>query len=151
MKDRTRTLDWRFLAMLAFLLMVAYLVLTGVVAIRDSAEKGHRIDSLIAAGQQADADASRERQALLDAQHRLLERLDAYDARQRDLLAYLRAHGIEIPTRFIQTPRASFTPTPRVTRNGSTTTTGTGTTQPQTATKPGKGKAKGHHKHRGKS
>ena len=106
MIERPRTFDWRFLAMLAFLLMVGYLVTTGVVAIQQNAEKGRQIDSLIAAGQRADDAAARQRDELLAAQHRLLTRLDAYDARQRRLLAYLRRHGIDIPPRFIEVPVA---------------------------------------------
>ena len=112
MSERPRIFaDWRFLAMLAFLLMVGYLVLTGVTAIqrtgeldRQNAAKSSQIDSLIKSGRQANADATRERQALLAAQQRLLIRLDTYDARQRALLAYLRKHGIEIPTRFVEVP-----------------------------------------------
>ena len=105
MSERPRLFaDWRFLAMLAFLLMVGYLVLTGVVAIQQNAEKGRQIDALVTASHRADADATRQRDALLDSQRRLLARLDAYDARQRALLAYLRKHGVEIPTRFIEAP-----------------------------------------------
>ena len=103
MNDK-RTLDWRFLAMLTFFLMVGYLVLTGVVAIQQNAEKGRQIDSLITAAHRADDDASRQRDELLSAQHRLLTRLDAYDAQQRALLGYLRVHGVQIPTRFIEAP-----------------------------------------------
>lgn len=99
-----RTLDWRFLAMLAFLLMVAYLVVTGVSAIQQNSEKGHQIDALITAAQQADADATRQRDDLLAAQRVLLSRIDAYDARQQALLQYLRKHGIDIPTRFVEVP-----------------------------------------------
>lgn len=106
MIERPRIFDWRFLAMLAFLLMVSYLVLTGVTAIQQNAEKGRQIDSLIAAGERANADATRQRDDLLAAQRRLLSRLDAYDARQRALLAYLRRHGIDIPTRFVEVPVA---------------------------------------------
>ena len=96
--------DWRFMVSLAFLLMVGYLVLTGVSAMQQNADKDRRdairsaqINDLIAAGQRSNEAASRERQALLN-------RLSAYDARQRALLAYLRAHGVEIPTRFIEAP-----------------------------------------------
>ena len=104
MSERRMFADWRFLAMLAFLLMVGYLVLTGIVAIQQNAEKGRQIDSLIVAAQRSDEAATRQRDELLAAQHRLLVRIDSYDARQRVLLAYLRRHGIEIPTRFIQAP-----------------------------------------------
>lgn len=112
MSDRKPRLfaDWRFAISLAFLLMVGYLVLTGVSAIRQDAEKGRQIEALIASGRQADAEARRERDHLLTAQHRLLVRIDAYDARQRALLAYLRKHGVEIPTRFVQAP--SFVKSP---------------------------------------
>ena len=105
MSERRMFADWRFMVTLAFLLMVGYLVLTGVVAIQQNAEKGRQIDSLIAAGHRADDAATRQRDQLLASQNRLLARLDAYDARQRALLAYLRAHGIEIPTRFVVAPR----------------------------------------------
>lgn len=97
MTARSRTFDWRFLAMLAFLLMVGYLVLTGVVAIQQNAEKGRQIDSLIATAREDRADANRQQLVLL-------ERLNTYDARQRALLAWLRKNGIDIPTRFIEVP-----------------------------------------------
>jgi len=97
--------DWRFAVSLGFLIMVSYLVLTGVVAIQQNAEKGRQIDALVTASHRADADASRQRDALLDSQARLLARLDAYDARQRALLAYLRAHGVQIPVRYVVAPR----------------------------------------------
>jgi hypothetical protein len=104
MSERPRTFDWRFLAMLAFLLMVGYLVLTGVVAIQQNAEKGRQIDALISASQQADRSATRQRDALLASQRRLLSRLDSSEAQQRALLEYLRRHGVDIPTRFIEVP-----------------------------------------------
>lgn len=105
MKTRPRIFaDWRFVVSLAFLLMVGYLVLTGVQAIQQNAEKSRQIDALITASHRADDAATRQRDELLTAQRHLLSRLDAYDARQRALLAYLRRHGIDIPTRFVDAP-----------------------------------------------
>jgi len=109
--------DWRFLAMLAFLLMVGYLVLTGVVAIQQNAEKGRQIDALVASARQDAKDAAAERRDLLASQRALLSRIDSYDARQRALLAWLRKNGIDIPTRFVEVP-ATPSGTPSGGRSG---------------------------------
>lgn len=106
-----RTFDWRFLAMLAFLVMVCYLVLTGVTAIQQNAEKGHQIDALISAAAEQDAAASQERAELRGTQKQLLHRLTAYEQRQRALLEWLREHGIDIPKRFIDVPVLAQRPT----------------------------------------
>lgn len=107
-----RTLDWRFWVALAGCLMVAYLVIGGY---QDNVHKGHRIDALIAAAQdadaqqaEADADASAERQALLVNQQRLLRlyrhqghALEDLTTRMDGLLAYLSANGIPVPQEFL--------------------------------------------------
>lgn len=106
-----RTLDWRFWVALTGCLMVTYLVVGGY---QDNVRKGKRIDSLIHAAQAADAQqaaadarASEERQDLLRNQARLLRlyrhqvrRQEALDERLAALLAYLRAHGIQVPAEF---------------------------------------------------
>lgn len=96
---------------LAACLMVGYLVVGGY---QDNVHKGQRIDHLIEQAQaadqaqaEADARASTERQALLANQRRLLRLyrdqrhdLQATVRRLDGLLAYLQAHGIQVPEEF---------------------------------------------------
>jgi len=132
-----RTLDWRFLATLAFLLMVAYLVLTGVTAIQQDAKKDRQIDALIATAREDRAEAAEQQLVLL-------RRIDAYDARQRSLLAWLRRNGIDIPTRFVEVPA-----TPAGRRPATPNPPAPSTQPPQSVPTTAPGKS-GTHAHRGK-
>lgn len=116
---RGRVLDWKFLAALAFLLMVAYLVIGGYT---EQVAKGKRIDQLIAIGQHKDKDAeraraaaSRERDALRHNQERLLRLLRQQNRRQAALGKYLLDHGVtlNIPDALLDSPPANKEPSSR--------------------------------------
>lgn len=89
-----RTLDWRFLVALAFLLLVAFVLVGGYQA---SVRKDDRIAQLIDQGAKDRAaataraeQASRERDELLETAQDLERRLAA-------LLAFLAAQGLQVP------------------------------------------------------
>lgn len=97
---RGRVLDWKFLAALAFLLMVAYLVIGGYT---EQVAKGRRIDQLIHIGQDKDKDAeaarkaaSQERDRLLANQERLLRAIRNQERRQAAFGRYLKAAGVTL-------------------------------------------------------
>lgn len=118
---RGRVLDWKFLAALAFLLMVAYLVIGGYT---EQVAKGRRIDSLIAQGQEKDRkaevarlQASQERDRLRHNQERLLRLLRLQIRRQEALGRYLLRQGVtlNIPDRLLTSPPANKEPSSRTT------------------------------------
>jgi len=97
---RKHVLDWKFLAALAFLIMVTYLVVGGYT---EQVAKGRRIDALIAQGRakdqaadQAATAASKERDRLLANQERLLRLVRQQNRRQAAFGKYLKDAGVTL-------------------------------------------------------
>jgi len=98
---RRRVFDWRFLLMLAVLLMVAYLVYVGVAAVRDGRTKDEQVHALIGTIRADNADAARERGISAHNQRLLLDYTKALAERQGELVGYLQRHGVKIPARYL--------------------------------------------------
>lgn len=118
---------------------------------QDVVSKRHQIDALISTVQQHDAEAAADRTTAAANQRALLDYTAALAARQDALLAYLRAHGIHLPTRLVTVvPRPRIVvrhhrTTLHVKRHHSTTAGSGGSSTPAG---PGKsGSAPGHRKH----
>lgn len=150
-----KTVDWRFWIALSLAMLVCYLIFSSFVALNQGKAKDERIDQLISGIRVQEQRAADERVAATRERLALLEYTKALAQRQRELLAYLRAHGIDIPVRFL-----APIPSPDLSAIGKGSSTGRKSVAPvrPKITKapledghPGKskpkGKAKGHGVH----
>lgn len=104
-----RTIDWKFLLSLVVLISLLYLVFTGLQAYAASEEKTRQINSLteqndmlLSELDQRDRQAARERRQAAAERRAIVNYTRSLAERQREILAYLVQHGIEIPTRLIE-------------------------------------------------
>lgn len=96
-RRKTRVLDWRFLAALTFMMLVAYFVFGGLAAIRENAQLVTAVQRQTQNSKDARETAAAQRQSLLDAQQQLLRQNARLQRKQDELLAYLRDNGITLP------------------------------------------------------
>lgn len=106
-KER-RFFDWRWWVSLTMFLMVMWIIWTGIEAQRESAAKSKRIDQLISEVRQQDTEAQADTSAFAENQRMMLvyiktlaTRSQRQDQNTVALLAYLRAHGVAVPERFL--------------------------------------------------
>lgn len=106
---RIKAIDWKFWLSLTLAMCVAYLAFVGYSAVQDGREKDRQINALIQtaeakdrAAERRDAAAAQERTTAAEAQKALLDYTRALADRQTAILAYLRAHGVELPTRLVR-------------------------------------------------
>lgn len=105
MRTRTffRGLDHKTIVALIALLVVCFAMWRLVQQQHDIADRGRQIDSLIATVRQGERDAAHDRDIAAQNQRALLEYTKALATRQDALLAWLRAHGIRLPSRYVTT------------------------------------------------
>lgn len=118
--NRVKVIDWKFWVALTLAMCVAYLAFVGYSAVRDGREKDRQIDALIGtaeakdrAAERRDAAAAEERLTAAENQRALLDYTRALAARQAAILAYLRAHGVDLPVRLVR-----VIPAPEIVRTG---------------------------------
>ena len=108
-----KTVDWRFWIALSLFALVAWLVTSSFIALEQSREKDERIDTLIAGIRHQEEVAAQERLRASKERVALLRYTKSLAQRQRHILSYLDANGIELPTRFLEpvpAPRAARSP-----------------------------------------
>lgn len=153
---RLKVIDWKFWLTLTLAMCVTYLSFIGYSAVQDGREKDRQINALIRtaetkdqAAARRDAAAAADRQTSAANQRALLDYTQDLADRQAAILAYLRVHGIDLPTRLvrvIQPPKIATPATkkPRAHRPSKRSTA-------PADRRPGKsGHAPGHNKRKGK-
>jgi hypothetical protein len=132
-------------------LLIGLLSWSMVLLQRGTVHRDHQIDALVTEVHDISDSAAADRRTATRERRELQRKLDASLAAQEALLAYLRGHGIHVPTKFFtivqrQTVVRHHHARHHVKRRSSTTNrSGTSTTP----TGPGKsGTAPGHRKHR---
>lgn len=154
---RIKAIDWKFWLSLTLAMCVAYLAFIGYSAVQDGREKDRQINALIQtaeakdrAAERRDAAAARERTTAAEAQKALLDYTRALADRQAAILAYLRAHGVHLPTRLVREIPSPAVAQPKSSRHHrSGRRSGRVSSSSGGVDRPGKSEhAPGHNKHR---